>query len=255
MKFIFEKYYRHPINKYNGSKITPISQKNIFVVIKVELDDNELNNIHDEAKKLAEDVCEKNPSGDIRTEERKLLSSFCGLIAEKVVKQLITEKLMLIKDYIEIKGANVSNENFNYESHNDIEIHLSNDEIITIEIRSSIATKYDLNDILNKDFDILGSYTTSYKSKEHNKDYYFRIIFHNPGDYGYNPHLKKWEYNKRLENAFKQEKNKALDYFKNNVKVYFVGGCTFDDLENYGEHDDLKQKNAEYWIIRPITKG
>jgi hypothetical protein len=244
MKFIFEKYHRLPINKYNESKITPISQKNVFVAIKVELDDNELDNIYDEAKKLAEDVCEKNPSGEVRTEERKLLSSFCGLIAEKVVKQLISEKLMLIKDCVKIKGANVSSENFNYESHNDIEIHhLLNGDMTTIEVRSSIPYMGSFDKVLNKEFDILGYYITSYKSNEPKKDYYFRVLFHNPRDYK----------NDNLKYAF-NNKDTGINHFKK-VKVYFVGGCTLNDLENHGEPDNLKQGNAEYKVIRPITKG
>ena len=63
-----------------------------------------------------------------------------------------------------------------------------------------------------------------------------------------------WPGNKK-ENLVLKDKNTGINYFKNDVKVYFVGGCTLDDLENHGELDNLKQGIAKYKVIRPITKG
>ena len=77
--------------------------------------------------------------------------------------------------------------------------------------------------IVCKLHDIIGPYSTSYKSGESPKDFYLRGFI-----------------------------NEAVEKFtpERQHKLYFAGGASYQQIIKNGRQDDFKQQKASYWILR-----
>lgn len=170
-------------------------------------------------------------SGKQREKKEQYLKSFAGILVERICYEILSK--WNNNDNVSIKLDN-SNSSINQI---DIKIFkkwkdLDNNEFLKeydIEIRSSFPFKK-IEDIVCKDFDILGAYINNVKIAENEKDFYLRFLFEldyreeNYHRFGINN--EKINYNKTTVNTL------LNDYFdenfdlKKDLVIYFVGGAT-----------------------------
>ena len=200
--------------------------------------------LYKECKPIAESIMgnfnKSAPNGRERDPDRQFVSLLSGLMAERIIIDILKRIIQIFDLDIEIEWDTPSEErDFDYDSHTDMKLIFQGKNEKTVEVRSSPPYAHNLERILNVYFDIIGPYTTSYKSLESNKDYYGRVLFHVPG-----------QKNITAENFVKILKN-------NNLTSYFVGGASNIDMTQKGESisDKLKMSNAKYIGIKPITYG
>ena len=116
-----------------------------------------------------------------------------------------------------------------HDTHFDNKLKKGNN-IITLEVRSSFNYITSIERVLTGAFSIIGTYTTSYKHKETEKDFFITIIHRYKND-------------------------QIINLIYNKIELYIIGGVSKHILLKYGKNDEgkLKQKNASYKIISPIT--
>ncbi len=105
-----------------------------------------------------------------------------------------------------------------------------NSQNFDIEIRSSGHYKQNLEEIYNRDFNIIGWYVTSTKGKEIKKDFYVLVLF-----------------------PFSLDE--IDEKFEDGIELYIAGGAMKEILESMGSDTNLKQYRAVYRVISPVTKG
>ena len=154
------------------------------------------------------------PSGRRRNSEKLVKTRYLGVLSER----------LLIKHFQDELGQNfrVFNKAFvSYGDHVDIEIEVEG-RITSLEVRSSFLYA-PLWNIVCKLHDIIGPYSTSYKSGESPKDFYLRGFI-----------------------------NESVEKFTpgRQHKLYFAGGASYQQIIKNGRQDDFKQQKASYWILR-----
>ena len=164
-----------------------------------------------------------NTAGYIRDEETLLKDKYLGTMSEELLTYLLNK-------YFQKKEipAIAKNEEFiNYDNHVDIVIEKENNEKIKIEVRGSYPYAK-LENVIWQHMSILGPYTTCYKGSEEYKDIYMCVLINQAKEY--------------------------FDYTKKH-KILFVGGATFDLLKSTGIKQNLKMSSAQYYTIKPISRG
>jgi hypothetical protein len=121
----------------------------------------------------------------------------------------------------------------NHKTHRDIKIEVKGVEK-TIEVRSSfqISPRLTIKGILTWAFRLLGRYTTKYKPKEEEKDFYITVL-----------------------HRYRNEE--IMNKIKNKIEAYIIGGASKEIFNKIGEDDNsgLKQGEACYRVIRPIISA
>lgn len=179
-----------------------------------------------QAGELASKVDKAAPGGRLRPPDEILAACVCGLLSEEALAQTIAYQNSQLGTNVRIhfKKFNIA------ASQVDVTIERSSSDTFDIEIRSSGHFKQDLASIYNKDFSIIGWYTTSSKPGETKKPYYVQALY-----------------------PF--EKEEILKKEDREIVVYIAGGATRNMLQTDGIDQTLRQEGADYRIIRPITKG
>ncbi len=154
-----------------------------------------------------------DPSTRPRDRARLTATRYLGVLSEKLITEHLQSELG--------QNVNVSNETFeSYENHVDIEIQ-ADQKIINLEVRSSYLYA-PLPAIVCRLHDVIGPYSTSYKSGESPKDFYLRALI-----------------NQRVENFSFQRKH----------ALFFVAGASYQLFLEKGWRDNLKQQNADYFLV------
>tara|TARA_Y100000310_G_C20587342_1_gene766157 strand:+ start:579 stop:1292 length:714 start_codon:yes stop_codon:yes gene_type:complete len=214
MKFIEETHgkYRYIVVEMNSS-----------------LDKDFLDEIEVKGKENSKKQIEFMPSGEVRDKERIIDNNIAGVLAENVVKKYLQENI----DKFKIDSEIIPSPFVDHETHIDIKIRVK-EKIKTIEVRSSfqISPKLTMEGILTRAFKLIGRYTTNYKKKEDEKDFYITVI-----------------------HRYKNEE--IRDLIKNNIKAYIIGGGSKESFNKYGVYDNkgLKQGEACYRVIKPIISA
>ncbi len=197
-------------------------------ILKAKYAKDELINILKEAEALAKKVSPFDPSGTERDFITRNIKNIGGLLAEKVVIDIAQQYANEHKCLLEIKESNWKEaESSLYQIDHIFSI---DSKIKTIETRSSFSYKTKCPErVVTGAFSIIGPYVSEHKIKEIEKDFYAFVF------YCMNP-------------------QKLPDILcKNNfIEVYFAGGAS---ISMFSETTTLKQKGAEYKIIKPITAG
>ena len=199
--------------------------KYLTITLNSKEDSEILEKIKDKAKK---DYIKVNPhylDGSMCPKDLKYCNNLGGVLAEEVVKSYIRD---LIKKH-NLDCSIIEEDFVNHQEHRDIKIKL-NGKIKTLEVRSSFNYLANLEGVLNGKFSLIGSYTTSYKGEEPEKDYYITVI-----------HRYK---NMEIINKIEKE-----------VEVFIIGGASRELFKEIGKKDSrkFKQSGTEYLIISPIN--
>ena len=175
-----------------------------------------VNRILNEAHQHSANI--QNPGGRRRGQAVLSKTRYLGALAEN----LIADHLRPIFG----QGISVFNRTFErYDIHVDIEIELG-ERKIDLEVRSSFGYAR-LHNLIDRYFDHIGPYTTSYKSNEEPKDFYLRgLINEGPDNFSY-----------EREHTF-----------------YFAGGVSYGLLKRMDRHKDFDQSGADYLVV-PLYMG
>lgn len=198
-----------------------------YIIITLTKGDDErfLNSIKEKANNDEKQVYSRGPNNEIRSEEVIKSSNLGGVLAEESIKAYL-------KKIIEEKHINAEilpSPFTGYLEHRDIKIKV-NGIVKTIEIRSSFQyIQPDFSRVINGSFSLISYYYTAYKKQEPKKDFYI-TVYHR-----YQP-------------------SEIIDRLNKEVDVFFVGGASYKVFDEMGYWDDLRQKGAHYFIIKPINK-
>ena len=167
----------------------------------------------------------KNTSGEIRDEITLIKDKYLGIMSEKILT-------VFLNKHFEEKNIpfRAINEKFvNYDKHVDIIIKDLRDtnKNYKIEVRGSYPYK-SKEETIWRNLSILGPYTTSYKSEEVEKDFYFFVFIN----------CKKEEFDLKTKHS-----------------IYFAGGASLELFKKIGKIQSLKQDGADYRTIKPISLG
>ena len=175
-----------------------------------------VNRIKNEASQHSANI--QNPGGINRNQVVLSKTRYLGALAE----DLIADHLRPIFG----RSTRVFNRTFErYDIHVDIEIEVGGRKI-DLEVRSSFGYAR-MHNLIDKYFDHIGPYTTSYKSNEEPKDFYLRgLINEGPNDFNY-----------ERKHTF-----------------YFAGGVPYSLLEEMDMHKDFDQPGADYLVV-PLHMG
>ena len=172
--------------------------------------------IIDEASQHSANI--QNPGGRNRNSVVLSKTRYLGALAE----DLIANHLQSIFG----QRTRVFNRTFErHDIHVDIEIEIGGRKIDS-EVRSSFGYAR-LHNLIDKYFDHIGPYTTSYKSNEKPKHFYLRGLI--------NEHPNNFSYDR--EHTF-----------------YFAGGVPYRLLEQMDRHKDFDQPGADYLVV-PLYMG
>ena len=156
------------------------------------------------------------PSGQRHSPEEVTKTRYLGVLAEKLFVTHLQAKLG--------QDVHVSTAAFvNYEQHVDIEIEAGN-RLIKVEVRSSFPYS-PLEAVVCRLFDVIGPYSTSYKSGERPKEIYLRGLI--------NEDVHKFNYMR-------------------NHRLYFAGGAPYELLKQRGRRENFKQRGAEYLVLSMV---
>ena len=156
------------------------------------------------------------PSGRTRSENELRKTRYLGVLAENLLIDHLQDELG--------QGVNVSKQAFvDYAQHVDIEIQVG-ESVTNLEVRSSFPFSR-LQAVVCQYFNVIGPYSTSYKPGESVKDFYLLGLI-----------------------------NEAVSGFTPNRKhtFYFAGGAPYHLLRAKGKRDNLKQRGADYWVLRLV---
>ena len=179
-----------------------------------------------QAQELAKKVHKASPSGRLRPSNEILAACICGLLSEEAFAECVAYQNARLGTEVRVHFKKFSLA----ASQVDVTVERSSSDTFDIEIRSSGHFKQDLESIYNKDFSIIGQYTTRTKRGEIHKPFYVQALY---------PFVKE---------TIIQKENKE-------VVVYIAGGASQKLLKEKGSDQTLRQEGAEYRVITPITAG
>lgn len=179
-----------------------------------------------QARDLAKQVNKASPSGRLRPPHEILAACVCGLLSEEAFSECIAYQNARLgtRVRVQFKKFNLA------ASQVDVTVERSSSDVFDIEIRSSGHFKQDLEAIYNKDFSIIGWYSTGTKPGETHKPFYVQVLY-----------------------PFRKEE--IVQRAKQEVVVYIAGGASREMIERKGIDQTLKQERADYRVITPITAG
>ena len=167
------------------------------------------------------------PNGRIRNPIERNIKSIYGMLAELSIRLLLQNEIIKRKISAKILPSTMTLVNNTFDNQIDIPLEIEGKHY-DIEVRSSFPYA-ELKSVITYHFDILGPYTTNYKIKEKEKDYYLRVLFFN----------EKY----------------ATSKLDSGPEIHFVGGASKDMILKESFTNNLKQGNAKFHTIKPICKA
>ena len=191
-----------------------------------------------QAREKVKYTIQTGQNGLVRNNKLKLENQFRGMIAEIYAVELLKTWLAKskTKNWEVIRYDDVRIDDFKSPGDEyDIKLQNTGAQLSTLKIesRSSVTYNRKLTDGLN-DLDIIGPYISKTKIKETYVDYYIRPLYHNLKE------MKAEEFSDFLKKGL--------------IDLYFVGGCSKQNLIEKGVYKTMNQSSTKYRCL-PIVQG
>lgn len=199
----------------------------------IEANDRIWREAREKAQELAKQMNVHSPAGEVRDPKMILANCFAGCIAENAI-------IFRLNSYAGESGKAVRARPtlFDKSKDNDqVDILVSNEERqempgVSIEVRSSYGAVQDNYKRYTQWFSIVGNYVSANKGRELVKDFYITVVFN-----------------------FSQDTMYQKMVSGEPITLQLAAGCSREFLKKYGRIDSLKNKGAEYLVIKPLIKG